>query len=688
MTTSPFSRPLRFACWGVFAAALLANLVVWLQPRGAELGNGHDFRQFQTALTTRYLARDGFRLDYETPVLGPPWSIPMEFPVYQTSVALVSRTTGASLEMAGRGVSMAYFWAGLPAVWLLLGLWGVARETRFLATALLLSCPVYLFYGRHFMIETTALSLGLWFLWAFARALRGGGWPCGLLAIALGVLAGLAKITTFFSFGVAAALLMLAEGRQRPREWLRLLAWSATMVLPALIVSLLWVRYADGLKARNPIGDFLVSAKLHAFNFGAPAQRVDPATWWQFYTITTEKLVMGVTLAFAFAGAALLPRARQTLLAGSLLCFGAALLVFTNLFFIHDYYFEATAVFLLVAVALGIEGLLTHTAIPVAARVAIPIIILAVQLVGFWRVFGAQFTLPPPGRPPVTALVNRLTEPDDAVVFIGEDWNARMLYYSDRRGLMVPSGTEQNLVALQKSMALLGPRRVGALVITGKFREQPQAVLTLTRLTHVAPRPSAEGDGALVFLPKDRLPARLAQAGANEFPAFTLHRDYDPAKDVLAAENETDLTQPAWLGKFPMTSPAPRRSSGLFPVAIADRDGTPVVGTHAPNNLYFDPPAGARQLHAEGGMFPGAYEGKDQTDGVVIEVWESLPDGRQFLHFQRELLPARRPADRAEFAVDLQLERPFLGPVYLRVDPGPAGAVNYDWFYWRNIRIH
>src|SRR5262245_52526842 len=100
MTTLPepsFDRTARTLCWGAIIAGLLINLIVWLHPRGADLDDGNPFRQYQTATTARYVVRDGFQLAYETPVLGPPWSIPMEFPVYQASVAAVVRTTGMAL---------------------------------------------------------------------------------------------------------------------------------------------------------------------------------------------------------------------------------------------------------------------------------------------------------------------------------------------------------------------------------------------------------------------------------------------------------------------------------------------------------------------------------------------------------------------------------------------------------------
>jgi hypothetical protein len=689
MTESLYSHHrLRLACWLAFAAALLINLFVWSYPRGEALGNGHSFRQFQTALTARYLVRDGFKLDYETPVLGPPWSIPMEFPLYQYAVAAVVRLTGAPMEPTGRCLSMGFFWASLPAVWLLLGLWRVARETRLLALTLLLTCPLYLFYGRHFTIETTALCLGLWFLWAFAKTLRSGNPLFGLLAIVLGIGASLTKITTFFSFGLAAALLLAVEIRQQPRAWRRLLGWSALIMLPALVLTYLWTQHADQLKARNPLGSFLVSSKLHAFNFGQPGDRFQGNVWLKFYEVTREKLATEIVLTLAFVGLALTQRPRRWLAGASLSCYLAVLFVFTNLFFVHDYYFEATAVFLVIAIALSLEGLLNSPSLPLAIRASALGLVLLSQTAGFWREFGNQFTSPAPASPPIVPLIQRLTEPEEVLAVIGQDWNARLPYYSDRRGLMVPGGFEQNRAALQQSVALLGSRRIGALVVAGNFREHPHAIIPLTRMMGLTSRPIVEGDGVQVYLRKDRLGQLAGLLAGQEFPGFKINRDYDPGTDLLDAEKETDLTHPDWQGKFPMATPAPDHMTGLFVLTLTDLDGNQVIATHAPNSLYFLPPPGAGRLHAVGGMFPGAYNGTDHTDGVVIEMWESLPDGNQQRHFRRELFPHDQPKDRSEFTIDVKLDRPFMGPVYLRVDPGPAGRINFDWVYWRSVKIN
>ena len=66
----------------------------------ASILDRYEFRQVQTALSAFWVIQDGFRLDYLTPIFGPPWSIPMEFPIYQWSIAALVGLTQMPLEQA------------------------------------------------------------------------------------------------------------------------------------------------------------------------------------------------------------------------------------------------------------------------------------------------------------------------------------------------------------------------------------------------------------------------------------------------------------------------------------------------------------------------------------------------------------------------------------------------------------
>jgi len=157
-------------CFGFFLGCVIANL--WFSSVGwrHNLLELHEFRQLQTALTVRTMLREGWQLAYPTPLFGPPWSAPMEFPLYQICVARLAASMGWPLEPVGRLVSLAFFYLALPAFYLLLRALNVAAPRRWLFLGLLLITPVYLYYSRAFMIESAAFCAAVWFLYVSVRA--------------------------------------------------------------------------------------------------------------------------------------------------------------------------------------------------------------------------------------------------------------------------------------------------------------------------------------------------------------------------------------------------------------------------------------------------------------------------------------------------------------------------------------
>ena len=98
---------------------------------------GVEFRQAQTALSALFIKQENnFSPAYPTPVLGKPWSIPMEFPLYQWTVVVVGKLTGLGLTKSGRAVSIGCFYLMLPAIYLLLARWRVAPRHRWLVLAI------------------------------------------------------------------------------------------------------------------------------------------------------------------------------------------------------------------------------------------------------------------------------------------------------------------------------------------------------------------------------------------------------------------------------------------------------------------------------------------------------------------------------------------------------------------------
>ena len=173
-------------------------------------------------------------------------------------------------DQSGAGVSLACFYLMLPAIYLLLARWRVAPGHRWLVLAAVVTCPLYIFYGRAFLIETMALMFSLWFWVGFERAVeersrvgwrwrswraRGRGWS---------------KSTTFLLYLLPVAL--WAGGwlwrHRTDGRWRSGLAWMAVAVAVPFAATVEWVHFSDAVKARNPAAQFLISERMTDFNLG------------------------------------------------------------------------------------------------------------------------------------------------------------------------------------------------------------------------------------------------------------------------------------------------------------------------------------------------------------------------------------------------------------------------------------
>jgi hypothetical protein len=92
-------------------------------------------------------------------------------------------------------------------------------------------------------------------------------------------------------------------------------------------------------------------------------------------------------------------------------------------------------------------------------------------------------------------------------------------------------------------------------------------------------------------------------------------------------------------------------------------------------------------IQASFGIMPGAFAGKDGTQGVefIIE-WQS-PGGRTERLFSRFLDPMKRSEDRPMQSLSVNLGSRHDGKLLLRTEPGPSGNGAYCWSYWTEITI-
>ena len=69
------------------------------------------FRQTQTAFTIREYMAGNWSIDTPMPSLGPPWTNPYEFPLFQGIAAILGNVSGLPADTAGRVTGLVFFLA-------------------------------------------------------------------------------------------------------------------------------------------------------------------------------------------------------------------------------------------------------------------------------------------------------------------------------------------------------------------------------------------------------------------------------------------------------------------------------------------------------------------------------------------------------------------------------------------------
>ncbi len=680
----------------VFVFVAMLAITVWATTRGWHnpVLDRHEFRQTQTAISTHWLKQDGFRLDYETPLFGPPWSIPMEFPVYQWIVARASSLLGTGLESTARGVSLFFFFATLPAVYGLAGMLGLAPLRRLLVVSSVLASPTYLFYGRSFMIETTALCCSAWFLYAVTRAVRDDRVLFAGLAALFAVLAGLAKVTTFAVFLLPAALLTWTYWRHswndRTRNPTRL--WHATIhaLAPVLLgvgTAYWWVRHSDNVKETNAFASFLISSKMTQWTWGSWAQRISAEFWTENWNNISGLVLGPVPLAVLLLCAALVEPVYRRTAAWCGVFFLGALLLFAHLYYKHDYYYCANAGFLLTGAGFLLVGIWDSARLPATAKGLVIALVLGGQLSLFYNSYGWYYRRELP-RPPEIATVIRETVPPEGVVLIyGWDWNSLVPYYAQRRVVMVPNGREDQLEVLEGILHQLPPLRIAALLIRQRTPTPFAPDFIRERLNHfdLAPAPfatSADGD---LYLPEEQIATAAEKFRGHPLATVTLNTraPVDPNADKLRDNDLSALD-------LSMAVPKPVKARSMFGISTGLVGSQKVIFAHPVSELYFNPPAGARRIVAEVGIIDAAYapSATGITDGISVEIIELRRNGLRRMLYRRDLNPAKVVEDRGPQTIHLDETDPLTGTVVFRITPGPYNNLVNDWAYWGRIEIN
>lgn len=454
----------------ILILAALTPIAVFLCNPWQPLLEHHAFRQTQTAITAYWLMHGGDFFRYLTPVVGSPWTLPMELPVYQALAATLSSVSGLPLDFTGRLLSLVFFYATCVPIVLCLRRYGWPTVT--VAIVLLLTGPTSLFFSRAFLIESLATLLSLSALCVYVGYIRTAK-PAYLWAlILLGTLAGLQKVTTFLPVaavcGLDAVIQQLRPVRSGGRNRLNL--YPAISVALAMVLPVAWALYSDVVKREGALSTFMTSSALQAWNFGTLAQRLSIANWQQIFfnrilVLGGFVLIAPLMLYAATRKQLLLNREALLFLLPGLL----GPLIFFNLHYVHDYYQLGILAFLACAAAVILSPYLTAVATQPLAAFALMLAILVANLGIFYINYSLMLFRVPVSDGvafEVGKYLKKNQPKDEVTIIVGQDWNSVTPYYAERYALMVPGFLAPAVRSriINDPASELGGRRVGAVV--------------------------------------------------------------------------------------------------------------------------------------------------------------------------------------------------------------------------------
>lgn len=434
------------------------SLFISIKYANQALLDQYSFRQTQTALTAYWLVKNGFSLAYETPVAGPPWSIPFEFPIYQYIVALVSQVTNFSLDATGRVVSFVFLALCLVPVRAITKNLNLSDYVFYIFAALLFSSPLYLYWGRTFMIETAAIFFSIAAIKYFIDIAQARNTvKYSSLYLFFIILSILQKATTgfpvlailglvYFFLSIKELQLNIANNKLLTNTFIAKKVMLALLyfALP-LAIGIIWTLYTDQIKSLNGLGLNLTSSALNSWNWGSVSQRLSSDLYiqviWKRMFMQNLSGVLGVAILFIGLFSSAKNSLKLIIITSALMGF-VPLFLFSNLHIIHNYYQTGNLIFLIFAIAVSLGHVFNNSFDKKVILIILTMLMVASNYYWFSKdylsVVKTKFNAKNSRDFAIAEILKREIPKDKYFVAFGNDWSSSLAYLAERKSFTVP----------------------------------------------------------------------------------------------------------------------------------------------------------------------------------------------------------------------------------------------------------
>lgn len=427
----------------------------------------HGFRQTQTAITVFWYLKDGVTFPYLTPVFGFPWSAPFEFPSYQLVVYGVCKFFAIdNIDLVGRIVSLVFYYLSLIISYKILMKLGVKRASIFIVLIVITLSPLYIFWSRTFMIESTALFFTLSFLYFSLLLKERFNFKSVSLLIIFAILASLTKITTFLVGLIFIFFYIIIDYRN---IFNRNNIIVVVIVIFSIFCGIYWTQYSDEIKMLNIIASQITSIQLTNWNFGTLEQRIDSENYLRLIERTFKHGSIGILFALLVLFKIKIYSYRNIILI-SLFTYVLSIAILFNLYVVHSYYLYANMLFLLIGVGLVLSTYL-ETITSFRKLNYILIFFIFISVVSYYSSYFKKQKKNLDNVPEIqiAKIIKEHLSAGDVIYIKGLDWSSIIPYYSQRKAIMIPEWSKIDIGSLafdellQKSMR--SKNKLGALVL-------------------------------------------------------------------------------------------------------------------------------------------------------------------------------------------------------------------------------
>ncbi|MBF0464045.1 MAG: hypothetical protein HQK88_11265 [Nitrospirae bacterium] len=418
----------------------------------------HDFRQTQTALTIRNFVEEGIKFfEYETPLFGPPWRVPFEFPTFQISAALLNRSGIKNIDVAGRITNIFYFYISALFLYLISTRFFKEKQQPFFILFYYLFNPYSIYWSRTCMIDYCSVAFSTGYLFFLIRWLESREKPLSsaffYLSLIFGIFAYLTKITTVFVFIPLMAAFSVYQLWVRADNSNALLSGEflsknkkiAALIVLVFIIPLIlgyaWVLYTDYVKNSSPFTAWLTSKNLSDWNYGTLKQRLDITNWLKISGFLHVMVPGFLALFIPFGFWYTLKENKKTALFFLFSLTGIIFEIssFFNLYVIHNYYLMAVSPMVSIVIGTSLYAFFYKfiRGNKIVLFIAVTFITLTVLPVAITKLRFPLTQNEYNSRMSLTNFLSSITGQNEYIIITDVDWNSRILYYSNRKGFML-----------------------------------------------------------------------------------------------------------------------------------------------------------------------------------------------------------------------------------------------------------